>query len=295
MNNSLLHTWRVYAKITVLSMLMALNYEIFVLNNQFAPAGLNGITTMIQYVFHFSIGYMSLIINVPLAIAVFIGVDKRFAARTFMNVLVFSLFTLLMQSGVIDVSRFVYHTDDGRSTILAPVAAGIVNGFIYGNCIRLGGSTGGMDFVSAFIHKRHPHYTMVHISFAINVAVASISYFVYDFNIEPVILCIVYSYLTTLVSDRILRGGKEAVKVEMVTKYPDEITERVIRELKHSTTLIPCQGGYSKTDRVMLICVVNKHQLPRFMEILSEFPDTFACVSQVNETYGNFRHIGGKS
>ena len=48
------------------AILLAFVYYIFIINNQFAPAGLNGIATMIQYKTGFSIGYMSLIINVPL-------------------------------------------------------------------------------------------------------------------------------------------------------------------------------------------------------------------------------------
>ena len=41
----------------------------------------------------------------------------------------------------------------------------------------------------------------------------------------------------------------------------------------------------------LLICVVNRHQVVRFQEILARFPDTFACVSSVNETWGNFKHV----
>ena len=48
---------------------------------------------------------------------------------------------------------------------------------------------------------------------------------------------------------------------------------------------------YSETPRCLLICVVNRHQVVRFQEILSQFPDTFAYVSGVNETLGNFKHI----
>ncbi|MBQ7455752.1 MAG: YitT family protein [Clostridia bacterium] len=278
-----------YVIIALLAMLMALNYQVFILNNAFAPAGLSGINTMIQYLFHFSVGYMSLIVNIPLALITYFRVDRQFALRTATNVIVFSVTLLLLQNNVIDVSRFVYHTDDGRSTLLAPVAAGIINGFIFSNSIKHGGSTGGMDYVAAMIHKNRPEYSMVHISFAINIVVASISYFVYDFKIEPVILCIVYSYLTTRVSDHILQGGKQAIRAEMITAHPEEITRRLINELHHSATIVRAEGGYSHKDKTMVICVINKHQVTRFTDIISEYPDTFACITGVSETLGNFR------
>ena len=155
--------------------------------------------------------------------------------------------------------------------------------------LKHGGSTGGMDYVAAMIHKQKPAYSMIHISFAINLIVATVSYFVYDFKIEPVILCIVYSYLTTRVGDYILKGGKEALKVEMITSHPEEITEHIVRELHHSSTILQAQGGYSHQSKTMLICVINKHQITKFTDIISQYPDTFACVSSVNETLGNFR------
>ncbi len=54
--------------VSFLAILMALSYQLFVVENNFAPEGLNGIATMIQYKTGFSIGYMSLLINVPLCI-----------------------------------------------------------------------------------------------------------------------------------------------------------------------------------------------------------------------------------
>lgn len=278
-----------YAAVAALAVLMAFNYQIFILNNAFAPAGLSGLATMAQHVFHFSMGYITLIINIPLAIFTFLFVDRKFAARTAVNVIVFSVVLLLLQNNTIDVRRFVYHTDDGRSTLLAPFAAGVVNGFIYGESVKAGGSTGGMDYISAFIHKKKPAYSLTHISFVLNTAVACISYFVYDFSIEPVILCIVYCSLTTYTSDRILQGGRNAIRVEMITGHPDEITQEVIAAMHHTTTLLHAEGGFSHEGKTLLVCIINKHQITKLTEILKRYPDTFASISQVTDTVGNFR------
>jgi len=279
-----------YAVILAMAALMALNYQIFILQNAFAPSGINGLATMIQYLFHFSVGYFSLIMNVPLAICCAIFVDRRFAIRTLMFSVTFSLLLLWFQNGL-DLSRFVYHTEDGRSTLLAPVVSGAVNGFVYGMVIRHGASTGGTDFIGEFVHKSHPSYSMTHVVFAINVVIAGMSYFVYDYNIEPVALCIIYSLITTTVSDRCVRSGKRAWKVEMITAHPEEVTRAVIEQLHHSTTVLRAEGGYTHQDKTMLICIINYHQIARMEMILSRFPDTFAVVSAVSETVGNFRKI----
>ena len=279
-----------YLALASAAVLMALNYQIFILQNAFAPSGINGLATMVQYLFHFSVGYFSLIINIPLAIYCWFFVNRRFAARTITFVLVFSGALLIMQQ-YIDMSRFIYHTDDGRSTLLAPVVSGCINGFIYGTVIRRGGSTGGTDFVGEFVHKKYPGFSMMHVVLGINVVIASMSYFVYDYNIEPVALCIIYSFLTTMVSDRWIQAGKRAWRVEMITSHPEEVTKAVIEELHHSTTFLQAQGGYSHQGKTMLVCIINYHQISQMEQILSRFQDTFACVMPVNETLGNFRKI----
>ena len=294
MNKPLKHNLAAdYGIIILAALIMALNYQIFILPNQFAPSGLGGINTMIQYVFHISVGYLTLVMNIPLAILCFFRVDKQFAVKTAVSVGVFSVALLLMQNGTIDVSRFVYHTEDGRSTLLAPVAAGILNGAIEAFSLRAGGSTGGMDYVAAMIHKKQPAYSMTHITFTINLIIASVSYVVYDFRIEPVILCIVYSFLTTRMGDTLLQGAKTAMRVEMITAHPQEITDHIVRDLHHSSTIVQAEGGYSHQGKTLLITVVGKHQLTQLTEIISQYPDTFACVSQVSETVGNFNRRAG--
>ena len=281
-----------YAALCLLAIGMALNYQIFILHNAFAPTGINGLATMLQYMFHFSVGYVSLIINIPLAVMAFFCVDKRFAIKTLAFSLTFSGALLLFQTRI-DLSRFIYHTDDGRSTLLAPVVSGALNGLVYGASIQLGASTGGIDFIAAYVHKRRPEYSLMRVIFAINTCVAILSYFVYDFNIEPVALCIIFSFIASHVSDSMLKGGQRALKVEMITAHPREIADELIRELRHSVTILKAEGGYTHSEKTMLICVINKHQITRFTQIISAYPDTFACVSDVNETLGKFNRVRG--
>ena len=280
-----------YAVLLAMAAVMALNYQLLILSNAFAPSGLNGIATMLQYLFHFSIGYFSLIVNIPLAILCALMADKRFAVRTLVFSLTFSGLLLLLQNKVIDVSLFVYQTPDGKSTLLAPVISGAINGLIYGLTIRHGASTGGTDFIAEIIHHKNPVYSLTHVVLIMNCAVAGISYFVYDYNIEPVALCIIYSMLTTSVSDWIIQGSKAAVRVEMITAHPEEITQAIINQLHHSATIMQAVGGYSHQQKTLLVCVINKHQVTKMTEIISAFPDTFAVVSTVSETLGNFKKI----
>ena len=278
-----------YLTITALALLMAMSYECFVFPNAFAPAGINGLATMIQYLFHFSIGSFSLLINVPLILLAWRKLNPDFARKSLLFVAVFSCATMLL--GRIDLGRLAYHTENGTSSILGPVAAGVVSGLVYGLVIRQNGSTGGTDIVAAWVRKKRPEASLVWLIFGLNASVAVLSFFVYGRQFEPVILCLIYCYLSSRISDSILKGGKTALKFEVVTCHADALSERLLQELHHGVTVLPAQGMYSDTPRSLLICVVNRHQIVRFQDILREFPDTFAYVSTVSETLGNFKKI----
>ena len=278
-----------YIVIIFIALVAALNYEIFVFPNRFAPAGLNGICTMIQHISGISVGYMSLLINVPLAIAVYFMVSKPLAVRSMVYVVTFSVALLILDE--VDLSRFYYSTANGTSTILGPLVAGLIYGYCYSMLVQASAYSGGTDFVAAIIHKFKPEQNMFYLIFTLNAAVALMSYFVYDYQIEPVILCILYSFMSTTVSDKLNKSGRSAVCFEIITDYPQEISDEIIYHLGHSGTLIPARGMYSGRETNMLICVVNKTQVAAVSRIVRKYPNTFAIMDPVSEVMGNFKRM----
>ena len=278
-----------YLVIVCVALACALNYELFVFPNQFAPAGLNGICTMIQYISGVSIGYMSLIINIPLAIAVYFLVSKPLAIRSMVYVGTFSLATILLNH--VDLSAFQYVTQSGTSKILGPLVAGVIYGYCYRLLLQCSAYSGGTDFVAAIIHKYRPEKNTIFIIFTLNVLVAVLSYFVYGYQIEPVILCILYCFTSSTLSDRLTKSGRSAVCFEIITDHPQEISDEIIHRLHHSCTLIPAKGMYSGRETNMLICVVNKTQVVAITQIIRKYPNTFAIMDPVSEVMGNFKKI----
>lgn len=278
-----------YAVIVCVAILAALSYQLFVFPNQFAPAGVNGLCTMIQYLTHISVGYLSLLINIPLAIAVFCKVSRPLALRSMTYVAVFSVALLILDK--VDLSGFAYATDNGTSTILGPLVAGVLTGAFYSILVHGGALTGGMDFIATLIHKKKPQTNLFWVIFALNSSVALLSYFVYGFQIEPVLLCILYSFMSSMVSDRAGKSGREAVRFEIITEDPEKISDAIIHQLHHSATLIPGKGIYMGKQTSVLVCIVNKSQVAMLSSIIRECPKTFAITSHVTEVMGNFKRL----
>ena len=278
-----------YAMIVLIAVIGAFNYQIFIFPNRFAPAGLNGICTMIQHISGISVGYLSLLINIPLAIAVFCNISRPLALRSMVYVTVFSVALVVLD--YVDLSPFAYATDNGTSTILGPLVAGIITGACYSILVRGGALTGGMDFIASLIHKRQPETSLFWIIFLLNCFVAAISYFVYDYQIEPVIMCILYSFMSSTVSDRVSKSIRSAVRFEIITEDPKTISDAIINQLHHSATLLPGKGIYKGKETSVLICIVNKSQAATLTAIIRSCPNTFAITSQVGEVMGNFKRL----
>ena len=281
-----------YAVIVIIAIVAAVNYEIFVFPNKFAPAGLNGICTMIQHVAGISVGHLSLIINIPLAIWVYFSVSKPLAVRSMVYVGTFSLALLILDE--VDLSALYYVTENGTSAILGPLVAGIIWGSCYNILVQCSAYSGGTDFIAAIIHKHKPEQNMFYLIFTLNVSVALISFFVYDYKIEPVILCILYSFMSSTITDKLTKNGRSAVCFEIITDYPNEISGELITKLHHSATLIPAKGMYSGRETNMLICVVNKTQVTAVTRILKKYPYTFAIMDPVSAVVGNFKRLNSE-
>ena len=283
-----------YFNIFWAAVLLAFVYYIFIVTNNFAPAGLNGIATMIQYKTGFSISYMSLLINVPLSVLAYFLVHKDFAVKTLLFSVVYSVSFLLLQNSTLD---FIQYNALGHDTIYPVILSGVIGGAVYGTCFRNNACTGGTDVISRYINKIRPDTNFFAVTFILNGIVAVSSIFVYSegmLNYKPMALCILYCFLSSFVGNLLLKTTKTAYKFTVITPHNKALIAEITTKLHHGCTEMDVTGSYTGTKRTLLICVVNKHQLHDFQKILSKYPDTFSFFEVVNETYGNFKNIKAK-
>ena len=121
------------------------------------------------------------------------------------------------------------------------------------------------------------------------------SYFVYDFQIEPVLLCIIYSYFSSSVRDNQNRKHNSALRCEIITSDPEPLKREIIETLHHSATEIIGKGVYSGQEKTVLVCVLNPAQLTEMTRILAKYPGSFVSVGQVNAVLGNFKRLDSNS
>lgn len=270
----------VYPCIAALAAASALNYAIFIFPNSFAPAGIDGICTMIQDITQVSMGYLSLMVNVPLLIAAYILLDRDFTVKTGLYVISFSLCTIGLRQ--LDLSDFIYYTETNTSIVLAPVAAGTIRGILYSLTLKLNATSGGTDIVAALIRRSKPHIELMHMIFLINMAIALSSYFVYGFKVEPVICSIAYSFITSACCSHLRTASHQYIKFEIVTSQDEALCAQITQQLRCTATVMDAHGGYTGADKKLLVCVVDKPRAANLETMLLNTPDTVFFRSTVD-------------
>ena len=284
-----------YLLVATAAILLAFVYYVFIVTNSFAPAGLNGIATMVQYKTGFSISYMSLLINIPLTILAYFLVQKEFAIKTLLFSLVYSFSFLFLQNSNLS---FIQYNALGHDTIYPVILSGVLSGIVNGTCVKNNASTGGMDIISKYINKIRPDTNFFIVTFTLNALVAIASVFVYStgkLNYKPATLCVLYCFISSYVGNLLLKHSKTACKFTIITSRKDEIVAELIHTTHHGCTVLDATGAYTGDKKSIVICVINKNQINDLQHILSKYNDTFSFFEVVNETYGNFKKIKQKN
>ena len=260
--------------------------EIFIIPHNFAQGGVTGIATMIEYATGgaFSTGWTILIINVPLVILAFIFLSKGFAIKTGIATVLSSVGMVIMNKYVTELPEMFY-IDEAHS-ILAAVASGALTGISFAILIKIGASSGGTDIVGMFIQKRFKATNVVWFITAIDAAIILVSYFVYGNSLTPVLMSLTEKMVASIVGDTITSGFKSALKYEIITSQPEEVSKEIIEKLGRGVTMLHATGMYSHNERALLICVIRRSQLAAFNRIMQSYPDTFAYLSKTSEVMG---------
>ncbi len=270
-----------YLVLPVIAFCSALNYAIFVFPNSFAPAGVDGICTMIQDLTNISIGYFSLLVNIPLLIIGFFILKKEYVIKTALYVVSFSIFNIILRQ--IDLSEYIYYTETSTSTVLAPIAAGAIRGILYAFTLKVDACSGGTDIVAAIVKHYKPYLNLMNVIFVINMVIALFSYPVYGFKADPVICSIIYSFITSTISNNIRANSTKMVKYEIITSNASALCKSIFDKIHRTATIMDAHGAFSGSDKQMIVCVIENQKTYDIEQLLNKQENTVFFKSAVND------------
>ena len=258
--------------------------QVFSSPNNIAPGGATGLSVILNYLTGISIGTFSFLINVPLLVAAWFLLGKRFALKTLKTVVVLSV--------MLELTGFLlpaYHGD----ALLAALYGGVFEGFGLALVLMRGGTTGGSDVASKLLQLKAPGLSVGRLILFIDGCVLVTAALVYQ-NIENALYGLIAIFTSTRILDSILYGLDAGRVVMIISDYYREISAAVISELGRGCTRLRAEGSYTNIERPVLLCAVRRSQYYTLKRIVNRIDvNAFVVVLEAGEILGEgFKEAG---
>lgn len=266
-----------YGAMVVACILYAFSVAVFTAPNKIVAGGMTGIGTMLNALFGWNIGVMTTVLNIPILLFALKKQGWRFVLDSFITIAVLSLFTDLFSMYIPVITN---------DSLLACVYAGLMQGIAVGLFLRYKVSSGGSELLGRLISEATGKLSMQLLVGIIDTIIVVTGTFVLQ-NPENLLYVLILIFISTKVSDIVIVGFSRAKMCYIITNYPYEVGELLLKHLKRGVTRIEGTGMYTGATHYVLMTVIRRNQISQIKNIL-KFVDShaFLIVSDSSEVYG---------
>lgn len=268
--------------------LMNFGFFYFLLPIKLVTGGVSGIAVII---YQFEIGGFRILTSYTILIlnAVFLLIGYLFMGKSyFLKTLFGSIFSPLV------VFLFEFFSDDPmwlinqfsqNQLLIGSIIGALSISFGLGTVFRYGGSTGGIDVLQNILHKKfHLSY---HISFLVTDGIIVLAGFMIFRNIELFFFSIVTVFIFSRIIDNVSVQGRAGSTLFIITEKDEDVKNAIYKSIDRGLTVVDAKGGYSGTDKKLLICVISTRELNFTKHVVENAdPEAFTFIAQTKEAVG---------
>ena len=260
--------------ITIGAFMTAASLETFLVPNNIIDGGVIGISMMVHYVTKWNLGLLIFCINIPFIFLALKKLGAKFILQT------------LFATGMLAIATNVFHgfhvTED---LILSAIFGGIILGFGVGLILRNNASLDGTEMLSITISKKIRIMSVGELLMVINLFIYTGAGFLLGW--DRALYSILTYYIASKVIDAVLEGLDKSKSVRIVSQNYREIGDAIMKELDTSVTYMRTMGGYSRQEKILTYCVVNKFEMPKLKDLIHSLdPKAFIVTEDVHEVEG---------
>jgi uncharacterized membrane-anchored protein YitT (DUF2179 family) len=257
----------------------AVGLNLFLIPANVFSAGMTGIAQIAEHLLSnvglsIDTGILIFLLNVPVFVLGFIRLGKSAMILSFANVISMSFFTTLVPVGQV--------TDN---VLMNAITGGVMLGIGAGLSLKFGFTTGGLDIVSLLLSKTTGRTVGNYMMLLNGVIVIVAGFF---FTWESALYTIITIFTMSTVVDYVhtshqkmtafINTGNSAVMIEVLS-----------RELLRGLTVIPARGGFSSTEREVIMVVFTRYELYTLKQIVADVdPNSFTNIVATDSVVGSF-------
>jgi len=240
----------------------------------FLSAGFTGASLMIHYLApSVSVGIIYLIINVPVFLAGWSMVGKRFFFYSIAGMMIYSFFLATVKVDIpID------------NKILSALLAGIMYGAGGGLILKSYGSAGGTDILAVIFSKTmsiRPGNTSLAVNCMILAAAALI------ISLEDALYTLIFLYVSAYFMNLVVVGFSKRKAVLIISDHWEGISREILKKDRRGVTLIEGMGGYRQDTKRIIYSIITFQDLPHLKRMISQIdPHAFVVVMDTLEVMG---------
>ncbi len=253
--------------------IMAFSIQVFLFPSYLIDGGVIGVSLILGRLIgenYFPLFFV--LLNLPFVILASKFIRRTFVIQMIIAVLIFTAFSPIC-------SQFPPFTGDILEII---VVGGALLGFGAGLIIRSGGCTDGTEILGIIINKK--------MGFTVGQVVLFINFFVFGaygliFQDWHIALRSLLTYVVAFkMMDLVITGIDELKQVMIISSKPQELCDVILKELGLGLTVLYGRGGFSKTNREVLLVVVERLDLADLKELVtSTDPEAVLTIQDLHE------------
>lgn len=260
--------------------LMALNYNIFFVKYNLVTGGVSGLSIVFHNLFGWNNEIFIYIANGLLLILSFIMLGFRQTKKAIIG----SILYPIMITFTIPLSKFLAPYLVFDNFIITLLFTSIIYGFSNGLIYKMGYNTGGSDIIMKIMCK-YLHMPEGRANLISSVIIILFAGLVLDIN--TIVYAIIITYIFSVIVDRMLIGISKSKLFIIDSIKSEKIEKTIIDDLHLGVTILKAKGGYSNTNKELLMCAVPTSDYYLFKEIILTIDkDAFFIINDCYEING---------
>jgi uncharacterized membrane-anchored protein YitT (DUF2179 family) len=260
-------------------LITAFSLKGFLVPNHFFDGGITGISLLIHEMYHWNLGLVIVLANLPFIVLSLFAVNRGFALKTFLCISLLGVCLLYPHFPIITSDK-----------LLVSIFGGFFLGLGIGLTMRGGCAVDGIEVLALYTLRRSS-FTISEIILGLNIIIFSLAAF--QFGIQTALYSMLTYFTASKTIDFVLEGIEAYTGVTIISGRNKEIKHRLVNQLGRGITVYKGERGYLpgkfeiSDDCDIIFTVITRLELRKLKNMVSEVdPDAFVFISTIREATG---------